>query len=178
MDVGRVALRMVVGGLLIGHGTQKLFGWFGGPGRKGTEGMMEALDMHPVKVNAVASGLTEAGSGALLAAGAATPLAAAGVTAVMTTAITKVHAKNGVWSSKGGWEYNAVLIAAAAALAEVGPGRPSLDRAAGLRWYGTGWAVAALVAGAAASGLAIRAGKKLKPRIVAEAAPDTATAES
>lgn len=77
MSVGRLAARGVIGGLFIGHGTQKLFGWFGGPGRAGTEAMMESLEMRPAKANALAAGVTETVGGGLLAAGLATPLAAA-----------------------------------------------------------------------------------------------------
>ena len=68
---------LVVGGLFIGHGTQKLFGWFGGPGPDGTEQMMYKIDMHPARRHAFAAGLTETAGGALLTAGLATPLAAA-----------------------------------------------------------------------------------------------------
>lgn len=96
MSDGRLAARAVIGGLFIGHGTQKLLGWFGGPGRAGTEGMMEALEMRPARLHAAAAGVTETAGGALLAAGLATPLAAAGLTGVMTTAIKKVHVPKSV----------------------------------------------------------------------------------
>ena len=76
MSVGRLVERGLIGGLFIGHGTQKLFGWFGGPGRAGTEGMMTALGMHPAKANALAAGLTETAGGALIVAGLGTPAAA------------------------------------------------------------------------------------------------------
>ena len=66
----------------------------------------------------------------------------------MLTAVHRVHLKNGPWVTNGGFEYNAVLIAAAIALAEVGPGPISLDHALGHEWYGPGWAAAALAAGA------------------------------
>src|SRR3712207_8544977 len=95
MSVGRLGARLLIGGLFVGHGTQKLFGWFGGPGRAGTEGMMEALEMRPAKVHALAAGITETAGGTLLAAGLATPLASAALTGVMNTAITKVHRPNG-----------------------------------------------------------------------------------
>ena len=111
VSVGRLAARVVIGGLFIGHGTQKLFGWFGGPGRAGTEGMMDSLQMRPAKVHAYAAGVTETVGGGLLVAGLATPAAAAMLTGVMTTAIKKVHLANGPWAANGGWEYNAVLIA-------------------------------------------------------------------
>ncbi len=104
MNLGRLAARAVIGGLFIGHGTQKLFGWFGVPGRAGTEGMMQSLDLHPPKVHGLAAGVTETVGGALFAAGLATPLAAASLTGVMTTAIVKVHLPNGPWAANGGWE--------------------------------------------------------------------------
>ena len=75
MNVGRLLLRGVVGPLFIGHGTQKLKGWFGGPGIEGTTGMMESLDLHPPRRHAIAAGAAETAGGALLAAGLLTPLA-------------------------------------------------------------------------------------------------------
>jgi len=59
MSVGRLGARLVIGALFIGHGTQKIFGWFGGPGRAGTEAMMEHIDMRPAKVHALLAGTTE-----------------------------------------------------------------------------------------------------------------------
>ena len=46
-DLARLLVRLVVGGLVAGHGAQKLFGWFGGPGPEGTAGMMEQLELRP-----------------------------------------------------------------------------------------------------------------------------------
>jgi putative oxidoreductase len=174
VGIGRLAVRALVGGLFIGHGTQKLFGWFGGPGIAGATGFMESLDMRPGRQNAYAAGISEAGGGALLALGAATPLAAAMLTGTMVTAIRKVHAKNGVWASGGGWEYNAVLIAAVTALADVGPGGFSIDGALGREWTGTKAALFALLLGAAASTAAIELGK----RASVAAAPTTASADA
>jgi len=122
MSVGRFAARVGIGGLFIGHGTQKLKGWFDGPGLEGTETMMASLNMHPPRRNALAAGVTETAGGALLVLGLATPLASASLIGTMITAIRKVHLPNGPWAAKGGWEYNAVLIAALVALAETGPG--------------------------------------------------------
>jgi len=116
IKIGRLIVRLVVGGLFIGHGTQKLYGWFGGPGPAGTEQMMQGLNMHPPRRNALAAGATETAGGALLAAGLATPLAAAGLIGVMITAIRTVHLPNGPWNAEGGYEYNLVLIAALLAL--------------------------------------------------------------
>jgi putative oxidoreductase len=159
MKIGRLLIRLVVGGLFIGHGSQKLFGWFGGPGPDGTEQMMYKIDMHPARRQAFAAGLTETAGGALLAAGLATPLAAASLTGVMLTAIRKVHAENGIWVTRGGFEYNLVLIAALLGLVDGGPGDLSADRALGIHDTGPAWALAALAAGAAASALVIELGR-------------------
>jgi putative oxidoreductase len=154
MKLGRLLLRLTIGGFFIGHGTQKLFGWFGGHGLEGTGQFFENLGLRPGRTNALAAGAAEAGGGALLAAGLATPVAASAVTATMLTAIHRVHLKNGPWVTNGGFEYNAVLIAAAIALAEVGPGPLSLDAALGHEWHGPGWALAALGAGVAGAAAA------------------------
>jgi putative oxidoreductase len=163
MSVGRLLERGLIGGLFIGHGTQKLYGWFGGPGRAGTEGMMASLQMHPAKANALAAGITETAGGALIVAGLATPAAAAALTGVMTTAIKKVHLANGPWAANGGWEYNAVLIAAVTTLAEVGPGDYSLDNAFGLDFHGPKWALGALALGVASAFVTIAAGQRAAP---------------
>jgi putative oxidoreductase len=148
MRIGRLLLRLAVGGFFVGHGTQKLFGWFGGNGLEATAKGFESLGLRPGRRNALAAGLAEAGGGALLTVGLATPLAASVLTATMITAIETVHAKNGPWAGNGGYEYNVVLIAAALALAEVGPGSLSLDSALDSEHTGTGWALGALGAGA------------------------------
>jgi putative oxidoreductase len=148
MKLGRLLLRFVVGGFFIGHGTQKLFGWFGGNGLKGTAEGFDQLGLKPAQAHATAAGVAEAGGGALLVAGLETPLAAAAITATMITAIRTVHLKNGPWASNGGYEYNVVLIAASLALAELGPGPFSLDAARGHERSGAGWALAAAGAGA------------------------------
>src|SRR5438270_999598 len=111
MKIGRLLLRLVIGVFFIGHGTQKLFGWFGGHGVEGTGQFFEGLGMRPGRHHATAAGVAEAGGGALIAAGLATPVAASAITATMLTAINRVHLKNGPWVSNGGYEYNAVLIA-------------------------------------------------------------------
>lgn len=151
MDLGRVALRGIVGALFVGHGTQKLFGWFGGHGREGTGGFFETLGLRPGRRHATAAGASEAVGGALIALGALTPLGATMISGAMITAIRKVHARNGPWAADGGYEYNLVLIGAMMAIAEAGPGRPSVDSALFPRLHGTGWAVAQLAAAAAGS---------------------------
>jgi putative oxidoreductase len=155
MQIGRLFLRGVVGPLFVGHGTQKLFGWFGGHGLAGTGGFFESgLGLRPGKRHATAAGAAEAVGGALITLGAVTPLAAAMINGTMVTAIRKVHLAKGPWATDGGYEYNLALIAAMTALAEAGPGSPSIDGALFPRFKGNGWALAALAAGAAGSYLA------------------------
>jgi putative oxidoreductase len=147
MKIARLLLRLIVGGFFVGHGTQKLFGWFDGPGLDATAQGFEQLGMRPGRRNAIAAGVAEAGGGAALALGFATPLAASALTATMLTAINRVHLKNGPWAGNGGYEYNLVLIAAVLAVAEAGPSEPSLDASLGIEKSGPGWALAALGAG-------------------------------
>jgi putative oxidoreductase len=161
MNIGRVLARVTIGGLFVGHGTQKLFGWFGGPGVEGTTGMMDKLEMRPPRRNAIAVGVSEAAGGALVAAGALMPAAAAMLTGTMATAIRKVHLDKGVWNTAGGYEFNLTLIAAAIALVDSGPGEPSVDEALGLELNGNFWALAALAAGVAGSAAAIEIGKRM-----------------
>lgn len=163
MQVGRFLARAAIGGLFIGHGTQKLMGWFGGPGPSGTEQMMTKLEMYPARQNALMAGVTETAGGALLAMGLATPLAAASLIGVMTTAIRKVHLPNGPWNSNGGYEFNVALIAGLVALVDGGPGDLSLDAVIGIEDTGPMWALGALGLGVAASTAAIEVGRRMAP---------------
>jgi putative oxidoreductase len=149
MRFGLTLLRTVVGVLFLGHGLQKLKGWFGGHGIEGTAKGFEAMGLEPAKPQAVAAGAAETAAGALLVLGLATPLAASMVSGVMTVAIRTVHAKNGVWNMDGGYEYNAVLMASAFALAAEGPGALSLDEALGWSKRGPLVGIAELGAGVA-----------------------------
>jgi putative oxidoreductase len=149
MDIGRVILRGTVGPLFVGHGTQKLFGWFGGYGLDGTGGFFEQIGMRPGKRHAAAAGAAETLGGVLITLGFLTPAAAAMLTGVMVTAIRKVHIKKGVWITDGGFEYNAVLIGAVAALVDIGPGRPSVDAKLMPRLHGPALALLSVGAGAA-----------------------------
>lgn len=150
MDIALLVLRVVVGLFFAGHGAQKLFGSFGGHGLAGTAGFFDSIGMKPGRRNAIAAGAAELVGGVLLVLGLLTPLAATLIIAVMFVAILTVHAKNGPWVSDSGWEYNAVLVAVAFALAGAGPGEVSLDDAIG--WMpditGAGWALGALGLGA------------------------------
>jgi putative oxidoreductase len=148
MKLGRLFLRASLGAVFISHGAQKLFGWFGGHGLEATAQGFEKMGMRPGRVHATAASATEVGSGVLAVLGFATPVAASGITAVMLTAIARVHGKNGFFNAGGGYEFNLMLLAAALALAETGPGEPSVDSALGIKMCGPGWALAALGAGA------------------------------
>ena len=152
MDIGRTTLRTVVGSLFVGHGTQKLFGWFGGHGLDGTAGFFEnALGLKPGKRHATAAGTSETLGGVLLALGALTPVAAGLITGTMITAIRKVHGPKGPWVTNGGYEYNLVLIAVMMALTEAGPGRPSVDARLFPRFHGNALALAQFAGSAAAA---------------------------
>ena len=127
MAWGLLVIRLVVGLLFVGHGAQKLFGWFGGYGPKGTGGWMESVGIKPGIVMAVVAGLMELVGGVLFAAGFLTPLAAVLITAAMLGAIVKVHGKNGLWITANGIEYQLVLIAVVIGIALTGAGSYSLD---------------------------------------------------
>ena len=158
MDLGRLLLRLTVGGTFFVHGTQKLFGWFGGHGPDGTGQFFESIGLRPGRRNAIAAGSTETGCGILIALGLATPAAAAGLSAVMITALRTAIWNEGFKPATG--EHEVLLAVAALALTETGPGAPSLDRALGLESSGPGWTVAALGAGAAGSAMAISMGRR------------------
>jgi putative oxidoreductase len=147
MKLGLALFRAVIGALLFGHGAQKLFGWFGGHGPDGTGQFFESIGIKPGKRQAITAGASEAVGGALIATGLLTPVGTALVTGSMVQAIKTVHAPKGPWVTEGGWEYNAVIIAALAALTETGPGSASLDDKLGINLRGPLWALFALGAG-------------------------------
>ncbi|WDM22332.1 DoxX family protein [Paenibacillus polymyxa] len=124
---GLLLIRLVVGLLLVGHGAQKLFGWFGGYGPKGTGGWMESIGIKPGVFMAVSAGLMELLGGALFTLGLLTPLAALLITVTMLGAIFKVHGQNGIWATANGYEYPLVLIAVVIGIALTGAGSYSID---------------------------------------------------
>jgi putative oxidoreductase len=149
MRLGLTALRAVVGGAFFAHGAQKLFGWFGGPGPDAIGHGFEQMGIRPGKRNAIIAGTSEMGGGAMIATGFLTPLGAAAIVGVMDQAVRTVHWSKGFFNSDGGYEYNVVLAASALAIADIGPGPLSLDRALGTEKSGPFWALAALAAGLA-----------------------------
>lgn len=132
-DFGLLVLRLTLGGLFVGHGTQKLFGWFGGPGMQGTKGMMSSLGVNPPDVWGPTVAAGETSGGLLTALGFLFPMGPLNIMAAMWVAMRKVHWRNGIWNSGGGVEFPMVNIASAFALAAIGPGRFSLDRRFGTR---------------------------------------------
>jgi putative oxidoreductase len=147
--MGEVALliaRATVGGLLAGHGAQKLFGWFGGSGLKGTAGMMESLGLRPGATWAPVAALSEFGGGLLTALGLLNPLGPIAIIAAMSMATVKVHRGKPIWATAGGAELPVTNMAVALAIALAGSGRYSLDAALGLRVPPALGAVAALAA--------------------------------
>src|SRR6266536_3181332 len=127
MDVGLLVLRVIVGLYLFGHGSQKLFGWFGGPGLAGTEGMVRSLGFRPTRLWALNSGLAEAVGGLLLLLGLLSPLGSLAIIASMLVAIFTVHLGKGLFTMTGGPELPLTNIAAAIAVALAGPGRYAMD---------------------------------------------------
>ncbi|MGO4694591.1 DoxX family protein [Paenibacillus sp. 2TAB26] len=125
--LGLLVVRVVVGLLFVGHGAQKLFGWFGGYGPKGTGGWMESIGIKPGVAMAVAAGIMELIGGLLFVAGLLTPLAAVLIVLTMLGAIVKVHGPNGIWATANGYEYNLVLVAIAIGIALTGAGEYSID---------------------------------------------------
>jgi putative oxidoreductase len=148
MSYGILLLRVVVGLAFVGHGTQKLFGWFGGYGPAGTGGFFTSQGYRAGVRMAIAAGLCEAVGGALLALGFVTPLAGALLAIVMINAIASVTFKKGFML---GSELEIAYLTIAVSLAATGPGRFSIDRAIGWDdnlsgvWCGVGALGAAVV---------------------------------
>jgi putative oxidoreductase len=132
-------VRVVQGSLMAGHGAQKLFGSFGGPGLEGTSGFMEMLGMRPGRPWAYLAGLSEFGGGVLTALGLLYPLGPLGVIGSMSMATRKAHWDKPIWVTEGGAELPVLNIAISTALMIREPDGYSLDRLLGIRlpaWVG------------------------------------------
>lgn len=125
-DLGLLIIRLVFGLTFAAHGTQKLFGWFGGYGLAGTGGWLESIGLKPGKLMAAMAGVSELGGGLLLALGLWTPIGALLMVAAMLVAIVKVHGAHGYWITNNGFEYCAAIIAVAVGIALTGPGAYTL----------------------------------------------------
>ena len=90
-NLAAMILRVALGGLLAGHGSQKAFGWFNGPGLEGTSGVMEMLGLRPGRPWATMAALSEFGGGVLTVLGLLNPLGPLGIIGAMSIATTKAH---------------------------------------------------------------------------------------
>jgi putative oxidoreductase len=170
MSYGILFLRVVLGLIMASHGAQKLFGWWGGPGLQGVNGWLTSMRFRGGWLPVLLLVTGEFGGGLLLALGLGTPFAAAAVVGVMVVAIATTHWRNGFWNGARGYEFNLLILTAAAALAAIGPGRFSFDREFG--WAdnlsGVWWGVGALGAGAFAALVILTVGRRREVRAAAE----------
>jgi len=164
---GLLALRGGVGAVLVAHGVQKLFGWFGGHGLTDTAAAFEQMGFQPGRQNALAAGLGEAGGGVLITLGLATPAAGAAAVGTMISAAA-VHAPSGFFATGGGYEYPALLGVSGAALALMGPGEWSLDARLNHRLNRPWMPAVAIVASAAVSLLVLQRRRRVLANRAAE----------
>jgi len=149
LGVGLLVVRVVLGLLMAAHGSQKLFGWFGGHGIAGTGSFLESIGFRPGQLFARVAATTELVSGLLVALGLLGPVGPALMLSVMIVAAVSVHAKNGLLSTSNGIEVPLFYGAVAVGLALIGFGSYSLDALLGLQsLYTPTWAVVALAIGA------------------------------
>ncbi|MDT0303166.1 DoxX family membrane protein [Streptomonospora wellingtoniae] len=172
-DVAALAIRTGLGATLFAHGTQKLFGWFGGGGLDAAANGFHGMGYRPARPMAAVAGLCEAAGGAALVAGLGTPAGGAAVAGAMGVA-AETHAPNGFFNADGGLEYPALIALGAAALVAQGPGRLSLDEATGHVFDRPWMRLAALAAVPAAVGAVVAR----KHRSLAEDAAEPEGAES
>jgi putative oxidoreductase len=132
-DLALLLLRVSVGGLIAGHGAQKLFGAYGGTGVEGTTRRMRSLGLAPARPMALAAGASDLGGGVLTATGLLGPLGPLAGIGAMTVASTTAHAGRPVWAQKGGAELPITNMAVLGALLLAGPGHFALDRLLGIR---------------------------------------------
>ncbi|MFR9801900.1 DoxX family protein [Pseudonocardia sp. RS010] len=152
VDVAALLLRLVVGGTMLAHGWNHVFG---GGGLAGTARWFETIGMRPGRLNALAASVTELGAGALLVLGLATPVAAAGVVGTMLVALVTNHLRNGffVFRPGEGYEYVLMIIVVGCAIGALGGGALSVDQLIG--WPLTGLGGLAVAAGAGGLGAAL-----------------------
>ena len=163
LDFGLLVIRVLFGAAIAAHGAQKLFGWFGGYGLKGTGGFFEGLGFRPGTSFAAAAGLGEFGGGVSLALGLFTPLGAAAILAAMLVAIVSVHLKNGFFTMNNGVELPLLYAVSATGVALTGPGAFSLDAFFGLTFFNHPFVVASALV-LAVIGAAVPLGLRTNPQ--------------
>ena len=126
IDAGLLIIRVVVAGVMMFHGTQKLLGWWGGEGLDGTAAFFDRQGFRPPKVMAAIAGCIETIGGALFGMGLFVSIAAVLLISTLVNVVI-LHARNGLDRKKNGFEYELVLLAAVAGLALTGPGAYALD---------------------------------------------------
>jgi len=131
-NIGILLLRVTLGLTFMGHGSQKLFGWFKGGGWQGTTTMITHMGIRPVWFWTLVSSVSEFGGGLLVFLGFLSPLGSLGIIAAMLTAIIKVHWRAGFWNTNHGYEFPLINLVSALALGLTGPGAFSLDSAFGI----------------------------------------------
>jgi putative oxidoreductase len=147
MDDGLLLLRAVTGLMMAAHGSQKLFGWFGGYGIPATSGFFETIGFRPGRVFAVTAASAEFFGGLLIAVGFLGPIGPAVVLATMIVAAVSVHWQYGLFATTNGIELPLLYGAIVAALALTGPGAYSIDGAFGFASFWTrdlAWAALAV----------------------------------
>ena len=132
MDIALLILRLVVGASMAAHGTQKLFGWFGGAGPRGMGSWFESIGFRPGLVFALLAGLAEVSAGVLFALGLLGPIPSALMVSVLVVAIATVHSGNGFFAETNGVEVPLLYLTGALVVAFAGPGMFSLDHLIGL----------------------------------------------
>ena len=126
---GLTVLRIFVGIIFAAHGSQNLFGWFGGGGLAGTAQWMESIGLAPGTLMALLSGGTEFFAGLALIIGLLARPAALGLTIVSLVAIFSVHISNGLFMANNGYEFALALLGGSIAVLVEGAGKLSVDRA-------------------------------------------------
>ncbi len=132
VSAGLLVARLALGLAMAAHGSQKLLGWFGGYGLKGTGGFFEGLGFRPGVAFAAAASLSEVTGGLLVALGFLGPIGPAIIIGVMIVAAVTVHLKNGFFAASNGFEVAYLYAAGAAALLLTGPGAYSVDALLGI----------------------------------------------
>jgi len=136
VSLGLLIIRVTLGLTFFLHGSQKLFGWFGGGGIAGTARYLEGLGIRPGRFWAILVGLGEFGGSVLVGVGYLTVLGAFLIIITMVVAISAAAGRHGFWVERGGYEYNLLIIAVALALIFTGPGMYSFDYTSGTRVLG------------------------------------------